>query len=59
MPARPLAINPNLLLHYLAELYGTLLLSTISFLIAKDEFKEHGSIKNLGLVLALFLLFVT
>ena len=41
----------------LVELYGTLLLTTLDLLIAQNEFNAGSSIKNLGLVLGLFIRF--
>lgn len=38
-------------------MYGVALLSTISLLIKKDEFREISNIKNLGLILGLFIEF--
>ncbi|MCJ1247823.1 hypothetical protein MMC30_005038 [Trapelia coarctata] len=43
----------------IVALYGTLILSTISLLIKKNEFREDGTIKNLGLILGLFIAFAT
>jgi len=41
----------------IVALYGVALLSTISLLIKKDEFRENSNIKNLGLILGLFIEF--
>ena len=42
---------------HLVALYGTVLLNMIDFLIEKNEFHNRSTVKNLGLILALFIQF--